>query len=312
VTLTPEQMALRAHRLGASDMAAVMGLADTNRNPLDVYMRLVGLERPQPESPQMRRGNRLEATIADWYAEELNVYVNPSDSLIHPTEDWLLATPDRIVFNAAGEMWGLEVKTRAYTRHGEWGEAGTDEVPHGVAIQCVVGMMVTGFRRWDVAAALSLDDWRVYTLAYDEETAEAILAAGRDFIENHVAKREPPPLDGSDSAHRLLAALWPVAGTEMLAADPEAEELLTRLKSVRAEKVVVEAQESELEVRLKAKIGDNAGIVGSVGKVTWKTVKSSPRWAEVAKALSPSAELILAHTGGGYRKFVPTFNDKES
>ena len=314
--LTPEQMELRKSRLGASDMAAVMGL-DPYRNALDVYMRLVGMERPRPETPQMKRGNRMEAVIADWYEEEMRqqfprLVLVPAASIIHPSHDWLLATPDRLVhFDPEQDLLagrGLEVKTRAFTKKGEWGEAGTDEVPHGVAIQCAVGMACLNLPEWDVAAALSLDDWRIYHLLRDSETEEAIIAAGRDFMENCVAKSEPPPLDGSEAAHRLVAALWPLAGTEIVPADEEAEEWLKALAGETETAKRVEAIISELQVRLKAKIGENAGITGAAGTVTWKMVRSSPKWAEIAKELNPPAELVKSHTGPGYRKFVPKFN----
>jgi putative phage-type endonuclease len=307
-------MALREHRLGASDMAAVMGL-DPYRNALDVYMRLVGLGAPVVETPQMRRGNRMEAVIADWYEEEMRerfprLVLAEAPSFIHPAHDWLLATPDRLIHLdpeqdlIAGR--GLEVKTRAFTKKGEWGGAGTDEVPFGVAVQCAVGMAVCDLPEWDVAAALSLDDWRIYHLKRDAETEAAIIAAGQDFMCEHVAKRIPPPLDGSESAHRLLAALWPDAGTAMLPADEESESLLVSLQDIKGRIRDDEALESEVEVRLKEAIGENAGIVSALNglKVTWtKNKTGAVSWAKVAKALNPPADLIAANTGEPPRVF---------
>jgi len=315
VTLSPKQMALREHRLGASDMAAVMSL-DPYRGPIDVYMRLVGLAPPTVETPQMRRGNRMEAVIADWYAEETGVTLLPAESVIHPSEDWLLATPDRLVIPEHGPVTrlgpapvsgrGLEVKTRAFTKKGEWGEAGTDEVPFGVAVQCAVGMACLDLPEWDVAAALSLDDWRIYHLKRDPETEAAIIAAGLDFMTEHVAKRIPPPLDGSEAAHTLLAALWPDAGTAMLPADEAMESLLVSLQDIRGRIKDDEALESEVEVRLKSLIGENAGIVSALNglKVTWtKNKTGAVSWSKVAKALNPPADLIAANTGEPPRVF---------
>ena len=68
--LTDAQRAARRHGLGGSDVAAVLGL-DPWRSPLDVYVdKVEGSQRT--ENAPMQWGNRLEAPIADAYAERTN------------------------------------------------------------------------------------------------------------------------------------------------------------------------------------------------------------------------------------------------
>lgn len=296
--LSPEQLTLRKQGLGASEVAAVLGL-DPYRTALDVYLEKIG-EAPTFEGNRFTHwGNRLEALIADEYASlHPDVALKTSGTQIGP-EPWMLATPDRVVFSgqeppAAGDVWGLECKSRGHFATDLWGESGTDEVPHSVAVQCHWGMVVTGMRRWDVAVLLGGNDYREYTLVYDEAIALEVVARARAFWHDHVLAKVHPPFTGAESDHKFLFRTYPTHTDEMVAATPAIGETLAMLQVVRASLKKYEEEKSQLEAQVKEFIGDRLGIEGPFGKVTWKHM---------------DAVEVSAFTRAAQRRFVVKFTN---
>lgn len=304
--LTADQRSIRKTGLGASEIGAVAGL-DPHRNALDVFLDKTGQTPPFEGNEFTRWGNRLEAVIADEYADRLGVMVRaPGVTLRHPHEPWILATPDRIVLTDNPEVtWGLECKARGVRQADRWGEDGTDEVPHEVAAQCHWAMAVTGMVRWDVAVLIGGNEFRVYTLHRDEDVLNGLIAIGREFWFKHVVTGVHPPLDGSATAHAFMAKKYPLHSDEIVKAPSEIDSLCTELAVHRAGVKQHETEVSRLEVLLKDFIGARMGVLASTGKVTWKQIASGGvDYKAVAEALNASKELIEQHKRPGYRRFL--------
>lgn len=271
--LSPEQRALRTQGLGASEVAAVLGL-DPYKTALDVFLEKTGQADPLPENRFMRWGKRLEAVIVDEYQDtHPSVQIVPSDTVVGP-ETWMLATPDRLVSDpmrvGAALTWGLECKSRGHFNTDAWGEPGTDEVPHAVAVQCHWGMLVTGLRRWDVAVLLGGNDYREYTLYWDDAIALELVARTRAFWFDHVVAKVHPPFTGAPSDHAFLLKTYPEHTSELAVATPEVGEWATLLQVHRAAIGRHEVEKERLEALLKEFIGARLGVEGPFGKITWK------------------------------------------
>jgi len=296
--LSPEQRALRQQGLGASEVAAVLGL-DPFKTALDVFLEKTGQAEPLPENRFMRWGKRLEAVIADEYQ------ANHPDELVSETgttvgrELWMLATPDRIVVQhvkratpagwdhsegrpaqqvvphpvaqtLAIERWGLECKSRGHYNATAWGESGTDEVPHAVAVQCHWGMAVTGLKRWDVAVLLGGNDYREYTLRADGNIAQELVTRAREFWQWYVLAKVHPPFTGAPSDHGFLLRTYPGHTSEIVTATPEVGEWANALQVARETIEAQEKEKSRLEARIKEFIADRLGVAGPFGRITWK------------------------------------------
>jgi putative phage-type endonuclease len=304
--LSPAQVEIRKSGLGASEIAAIAGL-DPYRNALDVFLTKTGQAPPFEGNEFTRWGNRLEAVIADEYAERLGVTVSaPGATLRHATETWMLATPDRLVLTDDPNVsWGLECKSRGHRQAERWGEHGTDEVPHDVAAQCHWSMAVTGLARWDVAVLIGGNDFRVYTLERDEAIAAGLIDIGRRFWFDHVVAGVHPPLDGSDTAHAFIAKKYPLHSDELVDAPAD---IVEQVKILTVHKQAIERHEtakSAIEVTLKDFIGTRLGAILPFGKVTWKQIASGGvDYKAVATALNASKELIAEHTRPGYRRLL--------
>lgn len=120
--LNQRSRSLRASRVGASEVGAVMGV-DPFRGPLRVWERLTQGKESEP-SERMRVGSALEEPIARLWAAETGSRVR-LNSYTH-TRGNLAATPDG--FTRGGL---LEVKYSAYSDM--WGQG----VPEHIRWQCV-------------------------------------------------------------------------------------------------------------------------------------------------------------------------------
>lgn len=270
--LTPEQVALRKQGLGASEVAAVLGL-DPYKTALDIFLEKTGQAPPMPENRFTRWGKRLEDDIVDEYQERHpNASIAPGSTFVGD-EPWMLATPDRIITEPMldeGDHRGLECKCRGHFNTDAWGEDGTDEVPHSVAIQCHWGMVVTGLKLWDVAVLLGGNDYREYTLAWDDAIALELVARARAFWFDHVLAKVHPPFTGATSDHRFLFKTYPTHTAEMVQATPEVGEWATLLQVHRVAIDRHDAEKQRLEAQIKEFIGGRLGVEGPFGKITWK------------------------------------------
>lgn len=319
MSLTPEQRELRRKGIGASEIAAVAGI-HPYLTALDVYLEKIGLKVDEPNR-YSHWGNVLEPVIGSEWAALTGRSIVPGTTMLHSGEPWMIATPDFLAYGDE-EQAGLECKSRGLYDAHRWGLSGTDVVPDEVAAQCHWGMMVTGLRRWDVAVLLGGNDFRVYTLRYDEAIAVSLREMGHEFWTKHVLTETPPEItpESAKKAQKFVQRLFPHHDDALIEAGPEHDALCHELKEARASHRQAEAVKLMWEARVKAAIGDHAGILGNGYKVTWKQTKDVRKvdWKAVAavlldqlKVTNPgyAAQMLVKFTTEepGSRRFLPTF-----
>src|SRR5665213_2163553 len=266
-----ERLEARRKTLGASEIPAVVGL-NPHKTALDVYLEKRGLSEPFLGNEFTEWGLRMEAVIADKYADVMGVMLKTSETLTAPMDPWMSATPDRFVFldMANGPSHGLEIKNKGARQIVHWGDTGTDAVPHDIAAQCHWSMLVTGLTTWDVAVLFGGNTFRWYRLSYDDAIASTLMERGREFWFKHVEAGVEPEIDGSRAAGEYLAKRFAMHTDLVREANADELPLISSLVSTREKIHVLEEQEATAVNRLKASIGDAAGITSRFGRVTWK------------------------------------------
>jgi putative phage-type endonuclease len=277
--LTPEQLEIRKTGIGSSEIAAICGL-DPYRRAIDVWAEKLGLTPPFEGNRFTKWGQRLEAPIADQYAEDRSVVLVQVGTLRHPKHAFMVDTPDRIALRsgtstADRENWErvVEIKNVSARLAGKWGH--DDDVPEEKLVQCAWHMAVTDLDRCDLAALIGGNDDRCHTLHRDRELEERLIDAGARFWTDHVLSREPPAIDGSDSWASFLKRQFPREQGEMLPADPTTERLARRVAALRRAAKTIEERKQLHENQLKAALGDAIGVEGRGVKATWKWQKGS-------------------------------------
>jgi putative phage-type endonuclease len=244
---------LRAGGIGSSEIAAIIGLS-----PYFSAYRLwhfkAGNVEPQPVSPQMEWGHRLEPLIADKFAENHpDLTIETTGTWCSSERPWQRANPDRLLWSDAAEFDSyLECKSASAFVADQWGPSGSDRVPPGYRAQVIWQGDVLGLSSAWCAVLLGGSDYREYHLTWEADEAEFLREAGRVFWES-IAAGEPPPIDGSDSTYSVVRELHPDI-------DPGASVEIPPALFVPWEqaKAVIDEQEAVI-AEAKSKITDHMG-----------------------------------------------------
>lgn len=263
--LTPEWYAARREGIGASDMAAVLGLS-SYASPYSLYWSKLGLDTSEDDDETMpqRLGRQDELGLSQIFAEEYPGWQvrTPPGALWRSTgmyPEWMLATPDRLLTLAPGadieqlqhllgdgaafdhlREFAFPMEIKSYGGGAGWGPTGTDEVPLYVAVQVIQQCLIFGAPFGVVAARLN-KTVRVYVIHVKDhgELIQTMLADGARFME-HVRLSIEPPVDGHEATADTLRLVYPPKRTGPIDDDDMAEAVsigatelreLTRLKA---------------------------------------------------------------------------------
>jgi hypothetical protein len=252
-------------------------------------------------------GRHLEGVVFKRYAAscppELTAF-RCYDTEAHPTIPWMLASPDgflKHVGNLSPRLWGIEAKTAGSkvqaarwggvkaplppTRGGRGARAewralcemvaanNADQVPEEYLIQAAWCMAVCDLPRWDIAVLLATYrglEYRQYKLMRDRELEDRLMDIGQEFLAEHVARRIPPPPEGTASSHRALRALYPVDEEPIAPANEDMTALAMDLKLAEESKAEATAEYELLKQQIKAAVKGAAGVEGAFGSITWR------------------------------------------
>lgn len=258
MVLTAEELQARKDAVGASEVAAILGVPTfVGLNAWKVWADKTNRLEPEDRvSAAIHEGIRLEPVVLD-YAEdkfgklERNVRVyDPEGSPVSSTLD------GRIV--ASGEP--VEAKTSGVVGpiFGEWGEAGTDTVPLGYLTQCQTQMLCTGADVCHLVALLGSRGFIEYRIEREERLHKLIRNACADFFERYVHGDRDPRGEWADVLHDRHG--WPVM-TDPCAPDLEVAKRLrkTPAKVIQIDdpQVVLDWQEAR-QARLDAEKAEKA------------------------------------------------------
>ncbi|MGH8867109.1 MAG: YqaJ viral recombinase family protein [Actinomycetes bacterium] len=255
---TSEWHELRRTGVTASEIAGVLGLApDSWLSPFSLYWRKKGAVPDVIETESMRWGKRLEAPVADEFADRHPEFQVIETGLVRNRErPWQLATPDRLLFESRehsliSPVAPLEVKTGA-DYAGEWGDEGTDEIPVYYRCQALWQADTLGLERTHVALLGDGRRYREYVVERDEGDLSLMRDEAEEFL-RRLDEDRPPPVDGAPSTLAALRHLHPTV------ADYDVEVSRTRRDAYTAAcrwYARAEAAKKREEARLRSLIGD--------------------------------------------------------
>lgn len=298
----------RKKGIGGSDIAVIVGL-NKYKTSVELWMEKTGRAAPQRENNKMHWGHLLEDVVAREYARQTGLEVLDGVNLVDGIRR---GNTDRMVPDARKI---LEIKTAGHFAAAEWGEPGTDEIPDAYLcqVQWYLGLLNPDeYVSADVPVLIGGQDYRVYHVERNDELIGQLIEAGERWWRDYVVADRAPEADGTVEDARARLSLFPRDNGQILQSTAEIDDIAHRLARARAQLKAAEEVEESLSARLKAVIGDAAGIAGPDWSATWKTSKGASKtdWKAVASELNAPAELIAAHTrqASGSRRFLPKFN----
>lgn len=317
VGLTPEQLEIRKGGVTGSEIAAVAGLSPY-AGPHDIWQRKLGLA-PEPEQNfNMERGTYLEGGLRDWLAHRTGLDIERAGTCVHPTYDFVIATPDGIAYKPGrrngNRLAAVEIKSPNWRTAHQWDDPQVrpDGIPVHHVPQVIWEMAVLEVDRAIVAALIS-GDLQVYEVPFNEQLFKILKTRAEEFMEL-VRSEEPPPIDGSDSAAAYLKETFPAHSEELevLTSTTEIEESIHRLRDIRQAQDVLESERQLRENEIKAFIGDAPGVKGPWGRISWKAGKDREDYNKKAMIAwfadnRPDVLEQFKTTRPGPRTFRPTW-----
>lgn len=267
-TLTHDEwLALRRTGIGGSDAGAIMGVSPY-KGAFSVWADKQGKLPPLEDNEAMRQGRDLEDYVARRFAEAIGLRVRHEYSMLRSVEHpCMLADIDRRII---GERAGLECKTSrditmARYRNGEY--------PMEYYCQCLHYLAVTGWDCWYLAVLVYGTDLLIYKICRDEvlDDIEALIKAEEAFWYSHVVLDQPPAPDALDSTAAALGSVYPCEDGTTVCADQDADQALTELAALKAQRRSIDRQITERENQIKAAMGEAEVLAGTSVSATWRS-----------------------------------------
>ena len=170
--ITKEQIKFKKGKIGASQVAAAIGLAPF-QTQANLAMEVLGRIPPPEENEFMRIGNIIEPAIAKIYMDREQIEIYPwEETCVHPTFKWLIAHPDYYYNDDAGKpICLIEIKNVGARQRFRW----EDGVPVHVVAQCVLQSLLTGINRVEVVAYFGGNDLEIYPLKITSKQQESLM-----------------------------------------------------------------------------------------------------------------------------------------
>jgi len=192
MALTAAQIEERKGRIGASDVASIMGLPTfRGRNAYSTWLEKTDQLEPEKQaSAAIRAGNRLEPVVLD-YAESVFGPLKRGVVVPDPQGGPLVAMLDAQVIE---DRRPVEAKTSGIEGplHGTWGDEGTSDVPDGYIIQCQTQIACTGAEVCELVALLGGRGFCHFTIEPMDGLIRQIRAITDDFWESFIKPKVDP------------------------------------------------------------------------------------------------------------------------
>lgn len=239
--------------LGGSDAAAACGI-DPFRSRRMLWAEKMGwVERPESEA--MTWGKRLEALVIAALPDYGYHVIGKGQTEFHDkAAPWRVGHLDGwVVDPASGDALVLEVKTAGQWTGTAWNG---DGVPIHYQAQVQHYLYLTECERAVVACLVAGQRLEVREVERNDTAIETLLALEDEFM-GYVTRAEPPPPDGSQSAHEAIRAMYPSATAGKVARlTGETWDALRELRAREEQLSVIERQRDELKQLVQDAMGD--------------------------------------------------------
>lgn len=264
-----EWLAWRRQGIGASDVAAIVGLSKW-ASPMSVWADKTGLITEDEDNDYLEYGRRAEPMIAGYFHDRTELYVAwPQYRAMHAVHQHHRATLDGLASETpelnqlVSALGVVEAKTAGWK---EW-----DEIPDAYQCQGQWQMHVTGLP-WCWFAVMHDRRFRIYELGRDDKVIRQLVQMVDAFWEKHVLGGTPPPADGHDATTAAIRSAFPEAEEGKAVDITEAADALARLTAAKAEAKAADERVKAAQNAIKVALGEGeVGLIDGRPAVTWKS-----------------------------------------
>lgn len=344
----PNPTGLDLSLIGCSDVAAVLDL-DQRNSPVSLIARLVhGIDPPNTGLSWAGDVGRFdEEPIARMLLSELDRVGDdvekPVSRIRPPGRPWQRYSIDFVTglqydTDGSAPVWRsypgqdqdlIEAKLREWSSFSSqgWGSVnGTDGVPSSIMLQVQAQLEAVSYDRdfWRgsdipdlghayVACRVGAFDFHWYRIERNVELGEVISSKCEEFWARYVVGDEAPPLDGSDSTRRYLAAVHDKPTKDWSEATADDLALMQAYQEAKAAAEAAAKEKKRIENLIIDRIANSYGLDfgQQLGRIAYRPERGRTSNAKVIEELAamfqiPSTtidDLKEQHRGAGSRKF---------
>lgn len=291
-----EWLQLRSKYIGGSDAAAVVGMNPFS-SPYALWAEKTGKKPGFSGNLATEVGTYLEEFVAQKFAAETGKKVRKCNhSFLNSKYPFAIANIDREI---VGEDAGLEIKT---TNSLNLKKFKNGEYPANYYCQCVHYMAVTGKKRWYLAVLIGNNEFKWFVIERDEAEIAALMTEEAAFWEC-VKNDTPPEIDGSKATTDTLTTIYADSN------DAEAVDLvlykndLAMYSALNKSIKELQAQQDEIENRIKAFMGESASGFCDGFNVSWKSASRKTFDSKRFAKENPDIDLSGYYKESNYRTF---------
>lgn len=305
--LTDSDLKKRIGKITSSTAAACLGL-DPMKSQIDAWLQIRG-EDPAPQKEEVQpskllqkaiqRGNKLEPYILEYGAEYVSEHEDTDIVMtrapFRSKEPWLGDSCDALYWPDNGHVdpanpWGDliaigEGKSASMMVGQQYGEEGTDDIPHHTLIQshihlihwpevdyCVIPALVGGHRF----------EFRCYIVERNKEFEEIILTDLHDWHRTHIQGDRVPEAICKDES--WLMRRYPEALNGLMPMDDELQKLCFEKWKATKKKGEYDKRACAYQSKIRQHLGDFERSESWWGYVSWKNRDSffETDWQSVA------------------------------
>lgn len=264
-----EWLALRKTGIGGSDAGTVCGL-NPYSSPMKLFHDKTSEDTEELDNESVRQGHDLEEYVARRFAESTGLKVRRSNYMYRSVEyPFMIADVDRLI---VGEDAGLECKTASAYNADKWKDG---DIPLHYIMQCCHYMAVTGKRTWYIAAVILGREFVYRKLVWNDELIARLIAAEKDFWENHVMTKKMPAPDGSQACDKLLNRYFGFARKGSSVSLTGFDEKLNRRSEIMEEIGRLQKEQNCIEQEVKLYMQDNEFAASDNYRVSWSNVETT-------------------------------------
>jgi putative phage-type endonuclease len=281
MALTLQQRINRKSGMGGSDAAAILGLSKWS-TALDVFFDKISdeIEAVEETTPEQEWGNRLEPLILQKFRDQTGLEVltmdkafniKPDENIKHKQHSWMFANVDGFI---PSENAVLEIKTADSRVASDWSTEGGDNIPEYYLTQCAHYAEVLNVQKVYIAVLIGGNDYRQYHYNANPRLQNIIVEREKDFWENHVLTRLPPPAQTIEDYIKL----WSKSGVGTY--KTASEDIEASLYDMRILKRQIKTLEEEFDEKKKEIfdfLQDTEILLDSQSKklASWKSQKTN-------------------------------------
>lgn len=274
-----EWLAQRMHGIGASEVAAVVGLSPWE-TPYQLWRRKLGLDPPLEENSAMKLGHYLEDAVARLWSDATGLSVIKSSSsdfmFVNKEYPHIQVSPDRTYWLGGkhndDNKGILECKTTQL-------DIDPDNLPKHWFVQLQTNLGVSGLEHGSIAWLSHGRDFGYKDVEFVPDFFDWLVEQVDCFWNENILHRvEPAFYDDADTEMKFPKE---VPGVSVVA-DEDILATVSHLRVVNEQIKVLTSQKEEDEGKIKMAIGSAEGLTTEDGKVlaTWKASKDSEKFDE--------------------------------